>query len=57
MTLGEWLEIWLTECVEPSVRPSTFRGYRAYVRDKIAPYLGEKEIRKCHCRRYPKPVS
>ena len=46
MTLGEWLEIWLTECAEPSVRPSTFRGYRAYVRDKIAPYLGEKEIRK-----------
>ena len=46
MTLGEWLEIWLTECAEPSVRPSTFRGYRAYVRDKIAPYLGEKDIRK-----------
>lgn len=46
MTLGEWLEIWLTECAEPSVRPSTFKGYRAYVRDKIAPYLGEKEIRK-----------
>ena len=46
MTLGEWLEIWLTECAEPSVRPSTFRGYRAYVRDKIAPYLGQKEIRK-----------
>lgn len=46
MTLGEWLEIWLTECAEPSVRPSTFRSYRAYVRDKIAPYLGEKEIRK-----------
>ena len=46
MTLGKWLEIWLTECAEPSVRPSTFRGYRAYVRDKIAPYLGEKEIRK-----------
>jgi integrase len=46
MTLGEWLETWLTECAEPSVRPSTFKGYRTYVRDKIQPYLGEKEIRK-----------
>ena len=46
MTLGEWLEIWLTECAKPSVRPSTFEGYRAYVRDKIVPYLGDKEIRK-----------
>ena len=46
MTLGEWLEVWLKECAEPSVRPSTFEGYRAYVRDKIVPYLGDKEIRK-----------
>ena len=46
MTLGEWLEIWLTECAEPAVRPSTFESYQAYVRDKIGPYLGEKEIRK-----------
>ena len=46
MTLGEWLEIWLTECAKPSVRPSTFEGYQAYVRDKIVPYLGDKEIRK-----------
>ena len=28
------------------MRPSTFEGYRAYVRDKIVPYLGDKEIRK-----------
>lgn len=46
MTLGEWLEVWLAECAKPSVRPSTFEGYRAYVRDKIVPYLGDKEIRK-----------
>jgi integrase len=46
MTLGEWLEVWLTECAKPVVRPSTFEGYRAYVRDKIVPYLGDKEIRK-----------
>ena len=46
MTLGKWLEIWLTECAKPSVRPSTFEGYWAYVRDKIVPYLGDKEIRK-----------
>ena len=46
MTLGEWLEVWLAECAGPAVRPSTFEGYRAYVRDKIVPYLGDKEIRK-----------
>ena len=26
MTLGEWLDIWLRECAEPSVRPSTYAG-------------------------------
>ena len=30
MTLGEWLDIWLKECAEPSVRPSTYKGYRGY---------------------------
>ncbi len=26
MTLGEWLDIWLKECAEPSVRPSHTRA-------------------------------
>ena len=46
MTLGEWLDIWLTECAEPSLRPSTLKGYRAYVERKLKPYLGNKQICK-----------
>ena len=46
MTLAEWLDVWLVECAEPSVRPSTIKGYRHYVRDKINPHLGNKQICK-----------
>ena len=46
MTLGEWLDIWLTECAEPSLRPSTLKGYRAYVERKLKPHLGQKQISK-----------
>jgi len=46
MPLGEWLDIWLTECAAPSVRPSTIKSYRSYVKDKIKPYLGDKQVRK-----------
>ena len=31
MTLGEWLDIWLVDCAEPTVRPTTIKGYRGYV--------------------------
>ena len=46
MTLGEWLDIWLAECVEPSLRPSTLKGYRAYVERKLKLHLGQKQISK-----------
>ena len=46
MTLGEWLDIWLKECAEPSVRPSTYKGYRGYAERNIKPYLGSKQISK-----------
>ena len=46
MTLGEWLDIWLEECAEPSVRPTTIKKYRQYVKDKIVPYLGGKQLCK-----------
>lgn len=46
MTLGEWLDIWLEECAEPSLRPSTLKGYRAYVEQKLKPHLGQKQISK-----------
>ena len=46
MTLGEWLDIWLKECAEPSVRPSTYKGYRGYAERNIKPSLGSKQISK-----------
>ena len=46
MTLGEWLDIWLKECAEPSVRPSTYKGYRGYAERNIKPSLGNKQISK-----------
>jgi len=46
MTLGEWLDIWLVECAEPTVRPTTIKGYRGYVEKNIKPYLGSKQICK-----------
>lgn len=46
MTLGEWLDIWLRECAEPSVRPSTYKGYLGYAERNIKPSLGSKQISK-----------
>lgn len=46
MTLGEWLDIWLKECAEPSLRPSTYKGYLGYAERNIKPYLGSKQISK-----------
>ena len=46
MTLGEWLDIWLKECAELSVRPSTYKGYRGYAERNIKPSLGSKQISK-----------
>ena len=46
MTLGEWLDIWLIEYAEPTVRPSTIKGYRGYVEKNLKPYLGHKQICK-----------
>ena len=46
MTLGEWLDIWLRECAEPSVRPSTYAGYCGYAERSLKPYLGSKQISK-----------
>ena len=46
MTLGDWMDIWLEECAEPAIRPSTMKGYRHYAKDNIQPYLGHKQICK-----------
>ena len=45
MTLGEWMEKWLTEYAEPTLRPSTVNGYRNIVKNHIRPALGNKQLR------------
>ena len=44
ITLGEWLDRWLTEIKEPMLRESTVVGYRRYIENQIKPYLGNKTI-------------
>ncbi len=44
MTLGQWLDKWLTEYKAPMIRKSTVDGYRQYIDNYIKPYLGDKPI-------------
>ena len=44
MTLGEWLDHWLDEYAADTLRPSTLRSYRQYIRCYIKPYLGNKVV-------------
>lgn len=44
VTLGEFLERWLTEIAEPTLRTSTFTLYAGIVRNHIAPALGGKQL-------------
>ena len=44
MTLGEWLNRWLDEYAADTLRPSTLRSYRQYIRCYIKPVLGDKVI-------------
>ena len=44
MTLGEWLDVWLEEYKEGTIRPSTMRTYRQMVDSYIKPQLGHKQI-------------
>ena len=45
MTLDEWMEQWLTEYAEPTLRPSTVSGYRNMIKNHIRPALGNKPLR------------
>jgi hypothetical protein len=45
-TIKQFLEQWLTDCVKPSVRPSTFISYDQQVRIHIAPQLGHVQLSK-----------
>ena len=44
MTLGEWLDIWLEEYKEGTIRPSTMKSYRQFVDCYIKPQLGHKQM-------------
>jgi integrase len=44
MTLGQWLDRWLTEYKADTVRPGTLEGYRRYIEYYIKPQLGDKQI-------------
>ena len=44
MTLGEWLDRWLAEYKEDTIRPTTMKGYRSVIEQHIKPRLGDKQI-------------
>ena len=44
MTLGQWLDRWITEYKAGTVRPGTLEGYRRYIEYYIKPQLGDKQI-------------
>ena len=44
MTLGEWLDRWLTEYKAGTVRPGTLKSYRCYIEYYIKPQLGDKQV-------------
>ena len=44
MTLGEWLDRWMTEYKKPMLRDSTYDRYRSGLENHVKPYLGSKSI-------------
>lgn len=44
MTLRNWLDCWLHEYVQHTVRENTFRDYEQIVHNHLNPYLGDKMI-------------
>ena len=44
MTLGEWLDRWLAEYKDGTIRPGTLEGYRNYIENYIKPQLGGKHV-------------
>ena len=44
MTLGGWLDCWLAEYKEGTIRPSTLESYRNYIENYIKPQLGSKQV-------------
>ena len=53
LTVGEYLERWLMNCVRGTVRPSTFEGHKHIIRPYIVPALGRlrvKDLNPSHVR-------
>ena len=44
MTLGEWLDRWLAEYKDGTIRPGTLENYRNYIEKYIKPQLGGKQV-------------
>lgn len=44
MSLGEWLDKWLTEYMQGTVRKGTLESYQTYAEKYIKPVLGDKPI-------------
>ncbi|MGI8475082.1 MAG: tyrosine-type recombinase/integrase, partial [Thermomicrobiales bacterium] len=45
-TVGDFLDRWLADVVEPSVRPSTHRGYESVIRCHLKPAFGHVRLTK-----------
>lgn len=45
-TVGEWLDYWLANVIEPDREPTTFDGYRKTVDNHIKPHLGHIPLRE-----------
>jgi integrase len=46
VTVGEFLDQWLTEVVQPNVRPWTYKGYEVHVRLHLKPAIGHIPLAK-----------
>ena len=44
MTLSEWLDRWLAEYKDGTIRPGTLESYRNYIENYIKPQLGGKQV-------------
>ena len=46
LTVGQFLTNWLSDTAQPSVRPSTFKGYEGKIRTHVLPALGTVRLVK-----------
>ena len=46
-TVGEWLDQWVTDAIEPRRAPNTTRSYRTRIRIDIRPLIGAIRLDMC----------